>query len=829
MASFLAADCIADLKTLKTKWKEVTLPKGVQFVENENSICFLQLAKKQSILQIQFYLEIDAKLCFTLAADGVIIPREQVAHITKEEKIMKLSEISNILAFLAGIEDETEVLASALIKTFIEHIQEFHLTEEKKKKLYFLCEQLGLALVSPKKRRYSSDLLAAATLWKNTSTSLYKQLLEEDCLSLPSLRYLQRLSKPLTTEPGMQGSTETYLKARIAKLSEREKLVVLLIDEIHCAQRVEYAGGKFYGMEDEELCKTVLTFMIKSVAGKFSDVVALFPIKKMDAKIIFDAFNKVLKLLCNVGFYVTVVSVDNATANRRFYAEILCHNNLTPRIPHLLLPVTPMFLLFDSTHNFKNIYNNFVNKKEFLFPGFEKGEVPFTACFCHLEELYQLELGKPVKIAYKLNDKVLHPSAIEKTNVKLADAAFHESTIAGLEFYASLKPDWRGTVKFLKLVRRWWNIVNVKTPNHGIRKKDESRKAVTEDNQASLQFLLKFDKWLKEWKEVSKVMEKNQKCLTNETFTAVSHTSRGLVALAEYLLEEKGFSYVLLGQVQSDPIERRFGWYRHLGGSNYFISVRQILEAEKSIRLRSLLKFSELDFKEVKDAIDCIKTKNNNCVDNEADTLFQMLDLDDQLDFSCMEEDKNIIFYVAGYIARSICKQTRCSSCVTLLKSEKNVPEVKVTEQEENQESKGLEDDKQKLIEQINRGGLFYPSDFVYVLALHAWKLFSLISLKEEAKQFFLSTSSVQLVFVSVFENWLEYSIETKSLTEVKCELGDDTVKFRKMLAAKMFNMCAKNVCSNANSDCHKGKKRESSVTKNPSVRKVAKLQSKNE
>ena len=36
-----------------------------------------------------------------------------------------------------------------------------------------------------------------------------------------------------------------------------------------------------------------------------------------------------------------------------------------------------------------------------------------------------------------------------------------------------------------------------------------------------------------------------------------------------YLLEEKGSNYVLLSFITSDPIERRFGWYRQLGGANY--------------------------------------------------------------------------------------------------------------------------------------------------------------------------------------------------------------------------------------------------------------------
>ena len=48
--------------------------------------------------------------------------------------------------------------------------------------------------------------------------------------------------------------------------------------------------------------------------------------------------------------------------------------------------------------------------------------------------------------------------------------------------------------------------------------------------------------------------------------------------------------------MQSYPLEHRFGSYRHMAGSNYFISVRQIIIALKCINLKSSLKFSNLHF-----------------------------------------------------------------------------------------------------------------------------------------------------------------------------------------------------------------------------------------
>ena len=81
----------------------------------------------------------------------------------------------------------------------------------------------------------------------------------------------------------------------------------------------------------------------------------------------------------------------------------------------------------------------------------------------HIEQLYNLELGKPLRIAHKLNDKVLRPKPIERSNVKLADSLFHESTIDALNYYSTQdgKENWSKTATFLKHIRTWFNILNV--------------------------------------------------------------------------------------------------------------------------------------------------------------------------------------------------------------------------------------------------------------------------------------------------------------------------------------------------------------------------------
>ena len=46
-----------------------------------------------------------------------------------------------------------------------------------------------------------------------------------------------------------------------------------------------------------------------------------------------------------------------------------------------------------------------------------------------------MELHMPVKLAHKLNHRVLFPGPIEKQSVKNTNSIFHESTLAALRFY----------------------------------------------------------------------------------------------------------------------------------------------------------------------------------------------------------------------------------------------------------------------------------------------------------------------------------------------------------------------------------------------------------
>ena len=450
--------------------------------------------------------------------------------------------------------------------------------------------------------------------------------------------------------PGNPDVCPEWDSTRIQGLSSRERIVVVILDEIYCAQRMEYIGGQFFGMKDGKSIKTLLVFMIKSVAGAYMDVVAHYPVSNLDSNMLEEAAKEVMKTLHEIGFEALILSLDNAAPNRKFYTE-LCKGQISPSILHPMESESRLFLAFDSVHNLKNCYNNFVNKRNFKCPDWDNFSKVIAPSFSHIEELYRIERGKPVKLAHKLTDKMLHPSAIEKTNVSLADGVFHDSTIHAMKFYAENleKSSWKDTIKFLEIVRHHWNIMNVKTPHQGQRKRDIRKIPIDSMDSDSVKFLQKFLQWIDSWESLEKSKRKKTS-FTSETFLALRQTTGAMIQVTEVLLDKRDFEYVLLGQMQSDPIEKRFGWYRQLAGGNYWISVRQILEAEKSIKLKSLVKFSQLDMATIKDIF------QENIQESVTKNLEELKELGSFP--NCSEdlselEDHNIIYYISGYIAKS--------------------------------------------------------------------------------------------------------------------------------------------------------------------------------
>src|SRR5664279_3728352 len=106
-------------------------------------------------------------------------------------------------------------------------------------------------------------------------------------------------------------------------------------------------------------------------------------------------------------------------------------------------------------------------------------------------------------------------------------------------------------------------------------------------NDDRIEFMKDVHQWLCRWEGLNQKPRHGR--LSNETLFALKHTVITFVDLIEHLLNSLSFVYVLTGKFQTDCLEARFGKYRQLSGTNYHISVQEIKESEKKLKIISLL------------------------------------------------------------------------------------------------------------------------------------------------------------------------------------------------------------------------------------------------
>ena len=426
-------------------------------------------------------------------------------------------------------------------------------------------------------------------------------------------------------------------------------------------------------------------------------------------------------------------------------------------------------------------------------------------------------------MAYKLNEKMLNPKPIEKTNVKLADAAFHESTINALKYYASHGyPHFQGTATFAQYIRDWFNTINVKSKDYGKRKRDDRRRAIHRESASDdISYLSDFAAWLKRWE----AMVPN-KGLSKQTFECAIRSFQGFIALVPYLFDRyPDLEFILLGNISSDFLEGRFGWWRQLCGGNYYNAVVQFLQAEKTIRIRSLVSMG-YDMNEIRSIFTEANAKKSMIQDQEIESFLAELEgflfTDEE---QLARVDKSLIYYLAGYIAKSLSNQP-CDECNESLSPGK-VP-ITIAFDDDDLEESNIPS-KEEFVNAISRGGLTKPSDYLYISSVHAAALTKFIFQSDELKKSLISTENARNTFVGCFMKLLENS-NCSYLLDVKCSKGHSHKQFIQRVAFTMFNISGKNYASQMN-DSIREKPQKASTSKpntkrSQSARKIKKLQS---
>ena len=322
----------------------------------------------------------------------------------------------------------------------------------------------------------------------------------------------------------------------------------------------------------------IMVFMVVSLKKSIPFVIKSCPKTKIDGLWLFTQITESIETLSNSGFVVRCVVSDNHSINVNAFSILKNKYASNPSDLFISYPYVEkkIYVFYDSVHLLKNIRNNLLNAKRFIFPEFlfnsesfsihvPGGEISWGLLYAvhDCDETLNANLRKAPKLTYS----TLHPG----NNVQLALNIFHETTVVAVKSYF---PERSDAAQFLKLVGTWWTITNSSnryTPNF------LGNVIIVGDNK--VEFLRCFASWLFSWKESSISCCENF-TLTSQTSAALTCTLNASASLTEDLLNE-GYEFV---------IPSRFSGYRQMSGGRFLVGLREVLNSEKIVLLKSLLK-----------------------------------------------------------------------------------------------------------------------------------------------------------------------------------------------------------------------------------------------
>ena len=165
------------------------------------------------------------------------------------------------------------------------------------------------------------------------SQGAYETLRQSKCIQLPSQRTLRDYTHHLKPGPGYSAGVDIQLQsaANLDKCEEREKHVLLLLDEMHVKQDLVYDKntGELVGFVNlgdinmhllaleksmsaspdvsiEPLASTMLAFMVKGLFSHLEFPYAHFPCRNLTADLMFDPFWEAVSRLERLGLKVCI-------------------------------------------------------------------------------------------------------------------------------------------------------------------------------------------------------------------------------------------------------------------------------------------------------------------------------------------------------------------------------------------------------------------------------------------------------------------------------------------------------------------------------------------
>lgn len=215
-------------------------------------------------------------------------------------------------------------------------------------------------LLRPTTNKYGDDEKSFFQNIYFKNPGAYKFLSKMIGSGIPSSRTLIRWQLFKNFNTGIIPEIMSYLKIKCKELTEQERNVVLICDEMDGKKGLCYDSARdmMIGYEDilersPKLAKKFMVFMLRGFTEKLGNVViASFATEKgVDGRQLSILIPYIIRELKLIGYNVIVTNFDQSGPNRRAFSLL----GVTTESPYFFVDSLKIFAMFDIPHLFKSV------------------------------------------------------------------------------------------------------------------------------------------------------------------------------------------------------------------------------------------------------------------------------------------------------------------------------------------------------------------------------------------------------------------------------------------------------------------------------------------
>ena len=415
-------------------------------------------------------------------------------------------------------------------------------------KKYLTPGQVKAVLSEKTRTRWSVEDIRAAVTLRALSSSCYSYLRNRRSFPLPGLSTLRRWTQSISCKPGLLYDIIELLKQRAVVLDEREKVLVLSVDEMSISKTIEYDKNAdiLYGPFNN-MC----IFMIRSLFQSWKQPIYV----DFDICITKALLSNIIREVESAGFRVEALVSDMGAQNQKLWRE-LDLNYENPNVIHPCDESRVLTVFADVPHLIKLLRNHCIQQ------GLEVADPLSGEAFKVDKQLFYQLIDKDsgeLKVCPKITASSLEMKGASLQRVRPAVQLFSAHVANAFEHLNVMNDSvLEGRIKhFISVVDKWFDILNSRV-RHDSLKPWKSGYGLVSDQDTVLTHMIEYTKSMRIGKR--KMLLPFQKGIIMSTIAVQKLFLR--------LRSNVGAEYLLTHRLNQDCLENFFSRVRSTGRSN---------------------------------------------------------------------------------------------------------------------------------------------------------------------------------------------------------------------------------------------------------------------